>query len=76
MVLQHFTLAGNMTVQGNITLEVQPLFSLRASASAARERIVSLSERFHLKVDSDAQVGTLSVGERQRIDILKALHRG
>lgn len=75
MVHQHFTLAGDMTVQENITLGVQPLFSLRSSASAARERIVSLSERFQLKVDSDAQVGTLSVGERQRAEILKALYR-
>lgn len=64
-----------MTVKENITLGVQPLFSLRSSASAARERIVSLSERFQLKVDPDARVGTLSVSERQRAEILKALYR-
>ncbi|MDW3224737.1 MAG: ABC transporter ATP-binding protein [Paracoccaceae bacterium] len=75
MVHQHFTLAGNMTVQENITLGVQPLFSLRSSASVARDRIAELSDRFQLKVDPDARVGALSVGERQRVEILKALYR-
>ncbi|WP_298973308.1 ABC transporter ATP-binding protein [uncultured Roseobacter sp.] len=75
MVHQHFTLAGNMTVQENITLGVQPLFSLRSGTQTARKRIVELSERFQLKVNPDARVGSLTVGERQRVEILKALYR-
>ncbi|WP_244998257.1 ABC transporter ATP-binding protein [Phaeobacter italicus] len=75
MVHQHFTLADNLTVWENITLGVEPFFQMRLNASAARARIRSLSERFHLKVDPNAKVGRLTVGERQRVEILKALYR-
>ncbi|GFE66076.1 ABC transporter ATP-binding protein [Litoreibacter roseus] len=75
MVHQHFTLADNMTVQENITLGVQPLFRPMLDKSAARSRIEALSERFHLAVSPNARVGDLTVGERQRVEILKALYR-
>ncbi|PLS21508.1 ABC transporter ATP-binding protein [Neptunicoccus cionae] len=75
MVHQHFTLADNMTVQENITLGTRPLFSARLDRKEARKRIIELSERFHLAVSPDAKVGSLSVGERQRVEILKALYR-
>ena len=42
---------------------------------AARARIRDLAQRFHLNVDPDARVGSLIVGERQRVEILKALFR-
>lgn len=75
MVHQHFTLADNMSVQENITLGARPLFSLGLDRSAARQRIVDLAQKFRLVVDPDARVGSLSVGERQRVEILKALYR-
>lgn len=75
MVHQHFTLADNLTVQENITLGVLSLFSPRLNRIAARTKIVELSKRFHLVVSPDARVGSLSVGERQRVEILKALYR-
>lgn len=75
MVHQHFTLADNLTVQENITLGVGSLFRASLGWSAARARILDLSERFHLKVAPDVRVGSLSVGERQRVEILKALYR-
>lgn len=75
MVHQHFTLADNLTVQENITLGVRSLFNPRSGRAAARARIVDLSEKFHLVVSPDARVGTLTVGERQRVEILKALYR-
>ncbi|MGH1575841.1 ABC transporter ATP-binding protein [Planktotalea sp.] len=75
MVHQHFTLADNLTVQENITLGVGSLLSLNADRAGARARIKALSEKFHLAVSPDARVGTLSVGERQRVEILKALYR-
>jgi simple sugar transport system ATP-binding protein len=75
MVHQHFTLADNLTVQENITLGVRPLFSPSLDRAAARMRINELSKKFHLAVAPDARVGTLSVGERQRVEILKALYR-
>ncbi len=75
MVHQHFTLADNLTVQENITLGTRPFFSLHQGRAAARVKIIALSEKFHLAVDPDAHVGSLSVGERQRVEILKALYR-
>jgi ABC-type uncharacterized transport system ATPase subunit len=75
MVHQHFTLADNLTVQENITLGVGSLFGASLGRAAARARILDLSERFQLKVAPDARVGSLSVGERQRVEILKALYR-
>ena len=75
MVHQHFTLAGNLTVLENITLGTESLWSWKQDNQAAREKLRSLSDSYGLAVDPDAQVSTLSVGERQRVEILKALFR-
>lgn len=75
MVHQHFTLADNMTVLENILLGTRPLFSPQMNARAARAKVTRLSRDFGLSVHPDARVGTLSVGERQRVEILKALYR-
>ncbi len=75
MVHQHFTLADNMTVLENVTLGTRPLWSWRQDRAGARARIAQLSADFKLAVDPDARVGALSVGERQRVEILKALYR-
>ena len=75
MVHQHFTLADNMTVLDNITLGTEPLFAIKRGSRAARKKIQSLVDRFGLEVDSNALVKHLSVGERQRVEILKALYR-
>ena len=75
MVHQHFTLADNLTVQENITLGTEPLMRLRADRQGARRRIMELSAKYRLEVSPDARVSTLTVGERQRVEILKALYR-
>lgn len=75
MVHQHFTLADNMTVLENILLGTGTLLSPRLGRGAARARVARLSRDFGLSVNPDARVGTLSVGERQRVEILKALYR-
>jgi ABC-type uncharacterized transport system ATPase subunit len=75
MVHQHFTLADNMTVLENIVLGTQSPWSWRLDRSAARERIARLAGDFGLTVDPSRTVGSLSVGERQRVEILKALYR-
>ncbi|MEP5759392.1 MAG: ABC transporter ATP-binding protein [Litoreibacter sp.] len=75
MVHQHFALAGNMSVLENISLGTEPLFNVHTSATKTRQRINELSERFHLKINPDARTGGLTVGERQRVEILKALYR-
>lgn len=75
MVHQHFTLADNLTVLENILLGTAPLWRPSLGRRAARARIEALSRDFGLAVHPDARVGTLSVGERQRVEILKALYR-
>lgn len=75
MVHQHFTLADNMTVQENISLGVRSLLSPRLDAAGSRAKIMALSDRFQLAVTPGARVGSLTVGERQRVEILKALYR-
>ncbi|MFO1175200.1 MAG: ABC transporter ATP-binding protein [Paracoccaceae bacterium] len=75
MVHQHFTLADNLSVIDNIRLGTERLLSWGAGQAAARARIAELSRDFGLAVHPDARVGALTVGERQRVEILKALYR-
>lgn len=75
MVHQHFTLAENLTVLDNIILGTEKLWHLTQAKTGAREHLKSLSLEFGLEVDPDALISSLSVGERQRVEILKALYR-
>lgn len=75
MVHQHFALAENLSVLDNITLGTQPLWQLWQHQQAARQRLATLSQTFGLVVNPDTKVSRLSVGERQRVEILKALYR-
>ena len=73
MVHQHFSLVNAMTVLDNVLLGYEmPLFMPRKKM---RQRLMELSDRYGLKVDPDAIVGDLSIGEKQRVEILKALFR-
>ena len=76
MVHQHFTLADNLSVLDNILLGTEPLFALSSARRKAQSRIQALAQRFGLAVKPSARVGALSVGEKQRVEILKALYRG
>ena len=76
MVHQHFTLAGNLSVLDNVMLGTESLWSPWSRRDVARRRLLDEAERFGLQVDPDARVGGLSVGERQRVEILKALVSG
>ena len=75
MVHQHFTLADNLTVTENILLGTVPLWRMALGLGRAKARIAQLSRDFGLAVHPDATVGALTVGERQRVEILKALYR-
>ncbi|WMS41925.1 ABC transporter ATP-binding protein [Acuticoccus sp. MNP-M23] len=75
MVHQHFTLAGNLTVEENIVLGTEPLWRPARGRRVAQARIAELSRTFGLAVDPAVKVGDLTVGERQRVEILKALYR-
>ncbi|MFO1073755.1 MAG: ATP-binding cassette domain-containing protein, partial [Geminicoccaceae bacterium] len=75
MVHQHFALAGQLTALENILLGTEPLWGWRQQRRQARGRIERLMAAAGLAVPLDAPAGGLSVGERQRIEILKALYR-
>ncbi|SPJ22386.1 ABC transporter ATP-binding protein [Palleronia abyssalis] len=74
MVHQHFALAPNLTVLDNVLTGTEPLWKPRSDRAGGREKLVGLARRFGLKVDPDARVSDLSVGECQRVEILKALY--
>ena len=76
MVHQHFTLAVNLSVLDNIMLGSEPLWQPFSRREAGRTKLLELAQRFGLDVQPDAQVASLSVGERQRVEIVKALYRG
>ena len=75
MVHQHFTLADNLTVLDNITLGTESLWRIKSRRSEGRRKLADLSDSFGLAVRPEARVADLSVGERQRVEILKALYR-
>jgi simple sugar transport system ATP-binding protein len=74
MVHQHFMLVGTLTALENAMLGEENGAWL--DRTGARERIEATAARFELDVRSDARVDELSVGERQRLEILKVLLRG
>ncbi len=76
MVHQHFALADNLTVLDNVMLGSERWWQPFTRRQAARQRLLEVAQRFGLAVRPDALVGALSVGERQRVEIVKALYRG
>jgi simple sugar transport system ATP-binding protein len=76
MVHQHFMLVEPFTVLENLVLGREGGFGLAAGMRRARARLERLARDYHLEIDPDARVEHLGVGERQRLEILKALHRG
>ena len=75
MVHQHFTLATNLTVIENIMIGTEWLGAWRSNRESARAKLVAIAEKFGLIVDPGARISELSIGERQRVEILKALYR-
>jgi general nucleoside transport system ATP-binding protein len=76
MVHQHFMLAGNLTVLENVILGSEPGRGGRIDFGAARQRIEELSRTQGTVLDPYERVETLSVGEKQRVEIVKVLYRG
>jgi general nucleoside transport system ATP-binding protein len=77
MVHQHFMLVPTLTVAENVVLGERgsPLLRKRHLA-AVSARLAELAERYGLDVDPRARVWQLSVGEQQRVEILRALYKG
>jgi len=77
MVHQHFQLVKTFTVAENIILgQPSSRGPLLEDKKKVRGRIREISNQFGLDVDPEAEIWQLSVGEQQRIEILKALYRG
>jgi simple sugar transport system ATP-binding protein len=74
MVHQNFMLVETMTVAENVVLGLQGL-SFQPELGRVKRRLRELGERYGLKVDPDAYIWQLSVGEQQRVEILKLLYR-
>jgi simple sugar transport system ATP-binding protein len=75
MVHQHFMLVETMTVAENIVLGAEPGSAITLDLNSAALQIRQLSEEFKLAVNPDEPVEHLSVGQQQRVELLKALYR-
>ena len=77
MVHQHFRLVEPFTVAENVLLGDHdgPGASFALHPRAVEQEVAALAERYRLPVQPDARIWQLSVGEQQRVEILKALHR-
>ena len=75
MVHQHFMLVPTLTVAENIILGDEPTSHGTIDFPKVHRELKTLSEKFGLSISPDALVSTLSVGEEQRVEILKVLYR-
>jgi len=76
MVHQHFMLVETLTALENVMLGAEPHWHLPSASAPVRERLEALMQSTGLRVALDATVADLAVGDRQRLEILKALYRG
>ena len=75
MIHQHFMLVPKLTVVENVALGLKSACAPRLDLPVVAKRLRELSQAYGLKVDPSAFVSHLSVGEQQRVEILKALYR-
>ncbi|MEZ4675033.1 MAG: ABC transporter ATP-binding protein [Caldilineaceae bacterium] len=76
MIHQHFMLVDTLTVRENVALGLPSSRGPMLDLDRVEARIRDLSKSYGLTVEPRAPVWTLSVGERQRVEIIKALYRG
>lgn len=75
MVHQHFKLIDTFSVLDNIILGYEDVDRGFLNTDMAREKVMKLSHQYRLKIDPDALVRDISVGQQQRVEILKMLYR-
>jgi simple sugar transport system ATP-binding protein len=75
MVHQHFMLIPVMTVAENIVLGVEPHRGILLDERGADRKVEDMARTFRFEVDPDARVEDISVGQQQRVEIMKALYR-
>ena len=76
MVHQHFMLTPVMTVTENVIIGSEPVSGPFVDYATAQKKVQEMIDKFGFGIDAGAKVQTLSVGEQQRVEILKALYRG
>ena len=76
MVHQHFMLSPSLTVAENIALGKPPKGKLLWNPNELKEKIEPILKSTNLKINLDAKVSEISVGEMQRVEIIKTLYRG
>ena len=76
MVHQHFMLIPVMTVAENVVLASEPRKGALLDVDGAERRVRELSQTFGFNVDPRARVEDIGVGQQQRVEILRVLHRG
>jgi simple sugar transport system ATP-binding protein len=76
MIHQHFMLVPTLTVAENVALGLPSSRGVLTDLDRVSKRIVELAKIYGLKIDPDAYVWQLSVGQQQRVEIIKALYRG
>ncbi|NRA88857.1 MAG: ABC transporter ATP-binding protein, partial [Rhizobiales bacterium] len=76
MVHQHFMLIENFTILENVILGAEGGWKLNRGEAHAREELNRLKNNYGLDVEPDALIEDVSVGQQQRVEILKALYRG
>jgi simple sugar transport system ATP-binding protein len=75
MIHQHFMLVDTLTVAENVALGLRSERGILTDLDRVSERIGELSERYGLQIDPEALIWQLAVGQRQRVEIIKALYR-
>ena len=76
MVHQHFMLIPVMTVTENIVLANEPVHAgVLLDESAAEKRVADVAKTFNFAVDPHARIQDITVGQQQRVEIMKALYR-
>ncbi|MCO5185991.1 MAG: ABC transporter ATP-binding protein [Anaerolineae bacterium] len=76
MIHQHFMLVDNITVAENVALGMKSSRGFRLDLDVVSARIEELAEKYGLQVNPRAIISKLAVGQRQRVEIVKALYRG
>ena len=76
MVHQHFMLTPVMTITENVIVGCEPVHGPFLDRKKATESVQALIDKFHFHLNASARVQALSVGEQQRVEILKARYRG
>ncbi|NEZ47103.1 ABC transporter ATP-binding protein [Clostridium niameyense] len=76
MVHQHFMLVNNFTVAENIILGIEPRKGLKLDINKAIKHVDEIAKKYGFSIDPKSVIEDISVGQQQKVEILKALYRG